>query len=107
MDRVFWSSTTRVPLPMQTVDTDPRPEDPMLTSATTEAFRLVSSLARRIDAELVASAARNAESGVLAAHQRLLDAMTTLDDLLALEGLPGEVADADAPPARERELATV
>jgi hypothetical protein len=57
----------------------------MLTTATSEVVRLVSTVVRRIDAELVAAAARNAESGVLAAHGRLLDELATLDDLSALD----------------------
>jgi hypothetical protein len=57
----------------------------MLTTATTEVVRLVSTVVRLIDAELVAAAARNAESSVLAAHGRLLDELATLDDLSALD----------------------
>jgi hypothetical protein len=64
----------------------------MLSTATSEVVRLVSSVVRRIDAGLVESAARNAEASVLAAHQRWLDEMTTLSDLYALEGLAGEAA---------------
>jgi hypothetical protein len=57
----------------------------MLTTATSEVVRLVSTVVRLIDAELVAAAARNAEASVLAAHVRLLDELATLDDLSALD----------------------
>lgn len=62
----------------------------MLTTATVEVMRLVSTMVRRIDEGLVESAVRNAEASVLAAHQRWLDEMTTLSDLYALEGLAAE-----------------
>ena len=81
----------------------------MLTTATTEVMRLVSTVVRRIDAELVQSAARNAEAGVLAAHQRWLDEMATLGDLYAIHGLTGPLDPADpispaVPAPRTREL---
>jgi len=102
MDRVCWSYTVRVSLPTQGVDTDRVPEDrPMLTTATSELLRLVSTVVRRIDAELVRSAVRNAEASVLAADRRWLEEMTTLSDLYALEGLGGEVETVPAPRAPE------
>jgi hypothetical protein len=67
----------------------------MLTTATTEVMRLVSTVVRRLDEELLESAVRNAEDGVLAAHRRRLDEMTTLTDLFALEGLTGHVDHVD------------
>jgi hypothetical protein len=98
MEQVFWDYTARVPLPTQSVDTARPPEDPtMLTTATVEAMRLMSTVVRRIDEGLVRSAVRNAEASVLAAHQRWLDEMTTLSDLYALEGLAGDVEPLPAP----------
>src|SRR3954465_10635882 len=98
MERVSWSYTAQVPLPKQSVDTARPPEDlAMLTTATTEVMRLVSTLARRIDAGLVESAVRNAEASVLAAHQRWLDEMATLSDLYAIEGLNGDEPIVPAP----------
>jgi hypothetical protein len=104
MERVFWSYTAQVPLPKQSVDTARSPEDlAMLTTATVEVMRLVSTVVRRIDEELVRSAVRNAETSVLAAHQRWLDEMTTLSDLYALDGLTGD-AGALRPAPRTPEL---
>ena len=107
MERVFWSYTARVPLPRHSVDTARPPEDlAMLTTATAEVMRLVSTVVRRIDEGLVESAVRNAEASVLAAHRRWLDEMTTLSDLYALEGLAGEV-EAALPAPRMPELVRV
>jgi hypothetical protein len=98
MDRVFWSYTARVSLPRQSVDIDRRPEEhPMLSTATSEVLRLVSTVVRRIDAGLVDSAVRNAEASVLAAHRRWLDEMATLSDLYAIEGLSGDLEPIPAP----------
>lgn len=69
----------------------------MLTTATSEVMRLVSTLVRRIDAELVESAVRNAEAGVLAAHERWVDGMATLSELYAIPGLTGDIDTAAAP----------
>jgi hypothetical protein len=66
----------------------------MLTAATTEVVRLASRVVRRIDAGLVQSAVRNAETSVLAGHHRWLDEMQTLSDLYALPGLPADPDDA-------------
>src|SRR3954463_4872858 len=99
MERVSWSYTAQVPLPKQSVDTARPPEDTaMLTTATVEVMRLLSTVVRRIDEELVRSAGRNAEASVLAAHQRWLDEMATLSDLYALQGLAGEVEAVPATP---------
>jgi hypothetical protein len=107
MEGVFWSYTARVPLPRQSVDTARPPEDlAMLTTATAEVMRLVSTVVRRIDEGLVESAVRNAEASVLAAHRRWLDEMTTLSDLYALEGLAGEI-EAALPAPRMPELVRV
>ncbi|HYY09469.1 MAG TPA: hypothetical protein VE781_00950 [Kineosporiaceae bacterium] len=57
----------------------------MLTVPTSEAVRLVALFVRRIDAGLVESAVRNAESGVQAHRDRHVDADRTLSDLHALE----------------------
>ncbi len=57
----------------------------MLTAATSEVVRLAGLFVRRIDAGLVESAVRNAESGVKAHEQRHAEAGRTLDELLALE----------------------
>ena len=57
----------------------------MLTAATSEVVRLMALFVRRIDAGLVESAARNAESGVRAHDQRRAEEIRTLDDLRALE----------------------
>ena len=57
----------------------------MLTAATSEVVRLMALFVRRIDAGLVESAVRNAESGVLAHQQRTDDEVRTLSDLQALE----------------------
>ena len=106
MERVSWSYTDLVPLPRLSVDTARSPEEPpMLTTATLEVMRLVSTVVRRIDEELVESAARNAEASVLATHRRWLDDMTTLSDLYALDGLTGDVETIPAP--RTPELAYV
>jgi hypothetical protein len=70
------------------VDIDRPPEvNAMLTTATSEVMRLMSTMVRRVDANLAESAVRNAESSVLAAHLRRLDEMRTLSDLHALQGL--------------------
>jgi hypothetical protein len=99
MDKVFWGYTIRVSLPRQSVDTHRRPEEhPMLTTATSEVLRLLSTVVRRIDAGLVQSAVRNAEASVLAAHRRWLDEMATLSDLYAIEGLVGAVESVAAAP---------
>ena len=74
----------------------------MLTTATVEVMRLMSTVVRRIEEGLVRSAVRNAEASVLAAHQRWLDEMTTLSDLYALEGLAGDVEE--QPASRTPEL---
>jgi hypothetical protein len=108
MDGVFWSYTVRESLPTQSVDTDRRPEEhPMLSTATSEVLRLVSTVVRRIDAGLVDSAVRNAEASVLAAHRRWLDEMATLSDLYALEGLTGNVEPLPAPRTPELSPAAV
>lgn len=60
----------------------------MLTTATSEVVRLMALFVRRIDAELVESAARNAESGVQAHHQRRVEEVRALSELQALEPLP-------------------
>ena len=78
----------------------------MLTTATAEVMRFVSTVVRRIDEGLVESAVRNAEASVLAAHRRWLDEMATLSDLYALEGLAGEV-EAALPAPRMPELVRV
>ena len=57
----------------------------MLTTATSEVMRLVSLFVRRLDSELVESAARNAESSVLDQDRRHLEEMRTLSDLHAIE----------------------
>jgi hypothetical protein len=102
MKRVSWDYTARVPLPRQSVDTARPPEDrAMLTTVTVEVMRLVSTVVRRFDEELVRSAVRNAEASVLAAHQRWLDEMATLSDLYALQGLTGEVEAVPAAPTPE------
>lgn len=101
MKQVSWDFTARVPLPRQSVDTARPPEDTMLTTATVEVMRLVSTVVRRIDEELVRSAVRNAEASVLASHQRWLDEMATLSDLYALQGLAGEVEAVPATPTPE------
>jgi len=104
MERVSWSYTAQVPLPKQSVDTARPPEDlAMLTTATVEVMRLVSTLVRRIDEGLVESAVRNAEASVLAAHLRWLDEMRTLSDLYALEGLAAD-AEPVVPEPRTPEL---
>jgi hypothetical protein len=106
MEGLSWSYTERLPLPKQSVDTARPPEDlPVLTTATTEAMRLLSTVVRRIDEGLVESAVRNAEASVLDSHRRWLDEMTTLSDLYALEGLPRQ-RQVDTVPA-PRELARV
>ena len=61
----------------------------MLTTATIEVVRLASRVVRRLDAGLVESAVRNAETSVLATHHRRLEEMQTLSDLHALQGIPG------------------
>jgi hypothetical protein len=60
----------------------------MLTAATSEVVRLMAQFVRRVDAELVESAVRNAESGVRAHDQRRADELRTLDELQALESRP-------------------
>ena len=75
----------------------------MLTTATAEVMRLVSTVVRRIDEGLMSSAVRNAEASVLAAHQRWLDEMRTLSDLYALEGLATDTQPA-VPEPRTPEL---
>jgi hypothetical protein len=97
MNQVCWDYTARVPLPRQSVDTACPPEDPMLTTATVEVMRLVSTVVRRIDEALVRSAVLNAEASVLATHERWLDEMATLSDLYALQGLAGEVEPVPEP----------
>jgi len=62
-----------------------RPEVPVLTAATSEVVRLMAVFVRRIDGGLVESAVRNAESGVLAHHERQVEASRTLSELQALE----------------------
>ena len=57
----------------------------MLTTATSEAMRLVSLFVRRLDSELVESAVRNAESSVLDQHRRRMEEMRTLRDLNAIQ----------------------
>ena len=57
----------------------------MLTTATSEAMRLVSLFVRRLDSDLVESAARNAESSVLDQDRRHLEEMRTLRDLQAIQ----------------------
>ena len=57
----------------------------MLTAATSEVVRLMALFVRRVDAELVESAVRNAESGVRSHHQRRAEEVRTLSDLQALE----------------------
>jgi hypothetical protein len=68
----------------------------MLTTATSEVMRLMSTMVRRVDANLAESAVRNAESSVLAAHLRRLDEARTLNDLHALQGLTPD-PDAETP----------
>jgi hypothetical protein len=69
----------------------------MLSTATFDVARLVSTVARRIDAGLVESAVRNAEASLLAAHRRWVEEMATLSDLYALEGLTGTIEGLPAP----------
>lgn len=57
----------------------------MLTTATSEVMRLMSVFVRRLDAELVESAARNAESSVLDQHRRRFEEIRTLSELHAIE----------------------
>jgi hypothetical protein len=57
----------------------------MISTATTEVMRLVSLFVRRLDSELVESAARNAESSVLDQHRRRVDEVRTLNDLHAIQ----------------------
>ena len=57
----------------------------MLTTATSEAMRLVSLFVRRLDSELVESAVRNAESSVLDQDRRRMEEMRTLRDLQAIQ----------------------
>ena len=57
----------------------------MLSTATTEVVRLVSLFVRRLDSELVESAARNAQSSVLDQHWRRVDEIRTLNELHAIE----------------------
>jgi hypothetical protein len=57
----------------------------LLTAATSEVARLAGLFVRRIDAGLVESAVRNAQSGVEAHQLRHAEADRTLDELLALE----------------------
>ena len=57
----------------------------MLTTATSEAMRLVSLFVRRLDSELVESAVRNAESSVMDQHRRRMEEMRTLRDLNAIQ----------------------
>jgi hypothetical protein len=76
----------------------------MLSTATSEVVRLVSTAVRRLDSRLVESAVRNAEASVLAAHRRWLDEVATLSDLHAIEGLTGDVETLPAP--RTPELVT-
>ncbi len=57
----------------------------MLTATTSEVVRLMSLFVRRIDAGLVESAVRNAESSVQAHQLRRVDEARTLNELQALE----------------------
>jgi len=79
----------------------------MLTTATSEVMRLVSVFVRRLDAELVESAARNAESSVLDQHRRRFDEMRTLNDLRAIERRTSRRPPSPRPaPHVAREVAT-
>jgi hypothetical protein len=57
----------------------------MLTAATSEVMRLASLVVRRLDSELVESAARNAESSVLDQHRRRVEEIRTLSELHAIQ----------------------
>jgi hypothetical protein len=72
----------------------------MITTATSEVMRLVSLFVRRLDSELVESAVRNAESGVLDQRRRWVEEMRTLSDLHAIEERLPPAAAAAVPPAR-------
>jgi hypothetical protein len=57
----------------------------MLTAATSEVMRLASLVVRRLDSELVESAARNAESSVLDQYRRRVEELRTLSELHAIQ----------------------